>query len=250
MKAAICISGQPRDIDVGVEQVLKNIVKHNININFDIFCHAWTPESDNLWDTAQDHQRLEVGVQKKKACETILSVLQPKLWLFEKQVDFSNYTKFFNSHPTAKQASLASNFYSVYAANNLKRQYEIMHNFVYDCVIRMRYDLFFNKPVDVSLYKGLFEDKIVVPANYQRDQDRIHWNIRNKGMVDVFGLSSSENMDKYSQTFLHMPSVNQEYFPPFGEVYLGVNARIINELELSYADIDLDLIRRTPYASK
>jgi len=176
--------------------------------------------------------------------EKILTVLKPKLWLFEEQINFENYTKFFNTHPTAKQSSLASNFYSVYVANNLKKQYENMEGFVYDYVIRMRYDLFFNKPILVSDYVDWVQTGVVVPKNYQEDQDRITWNATNKGMVDVFAISSSEHMDKYSETFLQMPSVNREYSPPFGEVYLGVTTRIIHDLNIHYADIDLDLIRR------
>ena len=161
------------------------------------------------------------------------------------QINFENYTKFFNSHPSAKQSSLASNFYSVYVANNMRKQYEIMNGFVYDYVIRMRYDLFFNKPINISDYEDLVQTGIVVPKNYQEDQDKIPWNVKNKGMVDVFAISSSENMNKYSETFLQIPAINKEYAPPFGEVYLGVNTRIINDLTIHYADIDLDLIRRT-----
>ena len=245
MRVAICISGQPRDIEIGVEQVMNNIINSNTDLDFDVFAHAWISSSGEPWDTAQDQQRSLVGTQDGDPSDKILLFLKPKLWLFEDQINFENYTKFFNSHPAAKQASLASNFYSVYAANNMKKQYEIMNGFVYDYVIRMRYDLFFNKPINISDYKDLVQTCVVVPKNYQEDQDRIIWNATNKGMVDVFAISSSKHMDKYSETFLQMPSVNREYSPPFGEVYLGVNTRIINDLNLHYADIDLDLIRRT-----
>tara|TARA_R110002096_G_scaffold103917_2_gene228676 strand:- start:236 stop:982 length:747 start_codon:yes stop_codon:yes gene_type:complete len=245
MRVAICISGQPRDIEVGVEQVITNIINCNAGLDFDVFAHAWVCSSGEPWDTAQNYQRSVVGKQEGNPYKKILNYLKPKLWLFEEQIRFENYTKFFNTHPTAKQSSLASNFYSVYAANNMKKQYENMKGFVYNYVVRMRYDLFFNKPVTLLDYEDWVQTGIVVPKNYQEDQDRIAWNIKNKGMVDVFAISSSENMDKYSETFLQMPSVNREYSPPFGEVYLGVNTRIINDLNLHYADIDLDLIRRT-----
>lgn len=244
MRVAICISGQPRDIEVGVEQVINNIINCNPELDFDVFAHAWISNSGDPWDTAQEQQRGIVGTQDGTPAEKILTVLKPKLWLFEEQINFENYTKFFNTHPTAKQSSLASNFYSVYVANNLKKQYENMEGFVYDYVIRMRYDLFFNKPILVSDYVDWVQTGVVVPKNYQEDQDRITWNATNKGMVDVFAISSSEHMDKYSETFLQMPSVNREYSPPFGEVYLGVNTRIIHDLNIHYADIDLDLIRR------
>ena len=65
----------------------------------------------------------------------------------------------------------------------------------------MRYDLFFNKPINVSDYEDLVQTCVVVPKNYQEDQDNIPWNAKNKGMVDVFAISSSENMNKYSETF-------------------------------------------------
>ena len=245
MRVAICISGQPRDIEVGVEQVVNNIINSNADLDFDVFAHAWVSSSGEPWDTAQDYLRSVVGRQQGDPSKKILRFLKPKLWLFEDQINFENYTKFFTSHPSAKQASLASNFYSVYSANNMKKQYENMNGFVYDYVVRMRYDLFFNKPITISDYEDLVQTCVVVPKNYQEDQDRIPWNVKNKGMVDVFAISSSENMDKYSETFLHIPTINKEYTPPFGEVYLGVNTRIINDLDIHYADIELDLIRRT-----
>lgn len=244
MRVAICISGQPRDVNVGVEQVLSQIIKANPSVDFDVFAHAWIAESGEAWDTAQPHQSFAVGKQEADAQKTILSKLNPKLWLFEPQICFDNFTNGFNSHPTAKQTSLASNFYSVYMANNLKKQYEVMNGFVYNNVLRMRYDLWFNKPVILSEYQDYTQDHVVVPKNYQEDQDRILWNVKNKGMVDVFAISSSKNMDKYSETFLQMPAINKIHSPPFGEVYLGVNARIIQGLALYLADIDLDLIRR------
>jgi|10_taG_2_1085330.scaffolds.fasta_scaffold92549_2 hypothetical protein len=247
MRVAICISGQPRDIEVGVEQVINNIINCNPDLDFDVFAHAWISNPGESWDTAQEYQSSVVGNQQGNPENKILEYLKPKLWLFEDQINFKNYTKFFNSHSSAKQPSLASNFYSVYAANNMKKQYENMQGFVYDYVIRMRYDLCFNKPINVLDYENSAKSCVVVPKNYQEDQDRIPWNVRNKGMVDVFAISSSKNMDKYSETFLHMPSINNEYTPPFGEVYLGVNTRIINDLDIYYADMDLDLIRRTKY---
>jgi len=244
MRVAICISGQPRDIELGVKQVQDNILNVNPEHQIDIFCHAWQAEEGEDWDTAQPNQKHQVGIAKKNTDELILSELKPKRWLFEPQIPFHNFVGNFRTEPTAKQDALASNFYSVMMANNLKKEYENSQGFVYDMVVRMRYDLWFNEPIFLSCYLDVANGRIVVPKNYQEDQNNVAWNEETKSMVDVFAISSSANMDKYSRTFIQMPVVNAATSPPFGEVYLGVNARIIHGLSLHLADIDLDLIRR------
>jgi hypothetical protein len=244
MKAAICISGQPRNIEIGSLQIKNNIIDANLDLNIDVFCHCWNPASDMTWDTSQDHLKNQLGLPNKAAIQIIKDTLNPVKIFWEDQIDFSGYVKYFNSSDTAKQTSVASNFYSIYKVNELKRQYELENNFVYDYVLRLRYDLIFENKFILSKYKNYVDTKIVVPKNYQEDQDNISWNIKNKGMVDVFALSNSSNMDKYCQTFLKMPSINREYSPPFAEVYLGVNTRLLNKIDLYYSDIKLNLIRR------
>jgi hypothetical protein len=245
MRAALCISGQPRNIEIGSLQIKHNIINANTDLDINVFCHCWNPTSEMTWDTSQDNLKNQLGLPNKNAVQIIKDNLNPVKIFWEDQIDFSGYVKYFNSNDTAKQTSVASNFYSMYKVNELKRQYELENNFVYDYVLRLRYDLIFKNNFILSKYKNYVNTKIVVPRDYQEDQDNIPWNIKNKGMVDVFALSNSSNMDKYCQTFLKMPSINREYSPPFAEVYLGVNTRLLNKIDLYYSDIKLNLIRRT-----
>ena len=247
MRTAICISGQPRHLKYAVDSIKANLV--NPNENVDIFLHAWfNPSSIGLpWDSAQPSLDNANGLVLPNTKELLLS-LNPKDYIIEEQVDFSEYTKGFKDHPTARQDKLASNFYSVYTANSLKSKYEKSNNFVYDCVIRCRYDLVYESPIVVSGYLNALSGSIVVPKNYQEDQDRLPWNCY-KGMVDVFALSNSQLMDKYSETFLKMSIINRSVEVCFGEVYLGVNTRILNNISLYYAPINIDLVRRTRYAN-
>lgn len=245
MKAAICISGQPRNIEIGSLQIKNNIINANNDLDVDVFCHFWKPTPETGWDTSQHYLKNKLDVPNKDALKIIKDNLNPTKLFWENQIDFYEYVKYFNSHDTAKQTSIASNFYSIYKVNELKRQYELENDFVYDYVLRLRYDLIFESKFVLSDYKNYINSKIVVPGNYQKDQDNIPWNVKNKGMVDVFALSNSPNIDKYCQTFLKMPSINREYSPPFAEVYLGVNVRLLNKIDLHYSDVKLNLVRRT-----
>lgn len=241
MRAALCISGQPRDIELGVEQIRNRVLNVNDGVSIDVFCHCWDPKE--IWDSSQQNLIGTLSLPNKKYKELISDILKPKTFVSEMQKDFS-YADLFIGHPTAKQRSIASSFYSVYLANRLKSIYEYSKSITYDYVIRARYDLSYDTDIVLNQYSKVVSSKIVVPCNYQLDQDAIPWNSVNKGMVDVFAISSSKNMDVYSSTYLHLKDINSKYYPPFAEVYLGVNTRVFNGIELHYADIKLDLLRR------
>ena len=132
-------------------------------------------------------------------------------------------------------------------ANKLKKDYEEENNFTYDCVIRARFDLHYNTPIIINDYIDILKDKIVVPKNYQDDQDKfskIEGTYPFKPMVDIFAFSSSKNMDIFCSVFPNLKNINTEIHHPFGEVYLGYNTRIKNNVHLHKAPFDLTILQR------
>lgn len=243
MKIALCLSGQPRGIPFSCEEIHKNLI--NANPNVDIFLHAWfDPEKiGKPYGSAQPKQDGGMcGFIKEKTDEILLDSYKPKKYVIEPQKEFP-HARAFKSAPTAKQEVMASIFYSIYKSNELKKEYEFENNFKYDCVIRTRYDLYYHQPICVADYDDFYKEKIVVSSRYQSAQDNLPWSKYNP-MVDIFAFSSSENMDIFCSVFPNMESLNKIITPPLGEVYLGYHTRVLNNIKLYRADFNFDILHR------
>ena len=241
MKIALCLSGQPRGIPYSCQQILDNII--NVNENVDVFLHTWFDPNDigKSYGSAQPHQDNHVGYVKEDTDSILLDNFKPKKYIIEPQREFP-FARTFKSHPTARQEVMASIFYTMYKANELKKEYEKENNFKYDCVIRTRYDLYYQSPIVINNYLDILNDKIVVSERYQVDQDNFGNHF--KPMVDIFAFSSSENMDIFSSVYPNMEEINKVIEPPFGEVYLGYHTRFINKCKLHRASFNFDILHR------
>lgn len=144
MKTAVCISGQPRFLQEGYSTIYHNLIRE---LDADVFIHSWYNNVDKL----------------------ILDLYKPTSYSIELPKDISNSQ---------------SMFYSIYEANRLKKEYEEKNNFVYDCVIRCRFDLFILSP---------FEE---VDLNF------LNLYYRNNVIHDLFAVSNSAIMDIYSSVHL------------------------------------------------
>lgn len=246
MRIALCLSGQPRGLPLSIELIKKNLIEPNLIT--DIFIHAWHDEKDvgKSYSSAQPSQNGRVGIVKQNTESLLLKGFQPKKWLIEPQKRFPK-TWLFKSDPTANQEFLASNFYSVYMANELKIQHEKENNFIYDVVIRSRYDLHFGHKIEVNSYKDNL-DKIIVMKKFQDDQDAK--NNLDMPMVDIFAIGSSANIDVFSSVYPKMAELNKIIKPVFGENFLGRVVRVQNNIKLFKADLDLEILHRVVDLSK
>lgn len=214
MKVAICLSGQPRDI----KKTLDNIKNTWLNCDqLDFFIHTWKGKKNDLYrpDTPTDICENDLNF--------ILEKIDPKLFLIEEPKKFDK--KYRDSihwgcyHPTKNpnpSQNIQSMFYSIYQANRLKKQYEEDYNFVYDCVIRCRFDYFFEKKYDMLSF-----DLSVL--NTKSDCQHTDYAIN-----DHLALSNSYNMDVYSNMFNHLDTyynMGVEFNP---EVILGYHIRYNN----------------------
>ena len=105
-----------------------------------------------------------------------------------------------------------SNYYSMYRANELKKQYEQQHNFTYDCVIHTRFDIFFYFGTK-NLFEYDLSKKIYIPTT---GQNFIH---STKNFYDYLFFSSSHLMDQFCQIFLSLPKVIIEIHKKWGKKY-------------------------------
>jgi len=186
MKIALCLSGQPRCFDQGFVFHYHNIIKHN---DVDVFCHVW----------------------KFDDVDSLIELYKPKKIIVEEMItpDLSKYTRVPAPTPNWKVKNPALSTYAqLYAIDkvfSLKRQYEIENNFQYDWAIRSRYDFAVNFKIP---FVELNKNYLYIP-NCRMTVERDFGN-------DQFAFSSSENMDKYSDTFNQL-----DYFYDNGTIMIG-----------------------------
>ena len=198
MKIAVCISGQPRNVERGIK-----ILLHNIIDEFDVFVHAWwdSKSAETLF-TKSNAAKLN-DVVSEPVDNTWIDMLYKKYNVkkinLESQIDFkvsenllkrkTKYSNAFNIH---------SGMYSIYKCNELKKQYELENNFKYDWVIRIRFDFGFDKLIEFNEYDN---NCIYVPNDCEH----------NFGFNDQFAIGSSKNMDTYSDLYLKIDEVLNSY---------------------------------------
>jgi hypothetical protein len=171
MKVALCLSGQPRSVKEGYEYVKKNLLDLN---DVTVFCHVW--ESPNV--------------------ELVSELYKPEVLMVEKPInpDLSKYTRVPPPQPNWKVKNPAlstyAQLYALNKCNELKSIYEEQNGFKFDWVIRSRFDFALNISIPFEM---LNNTKLYIP-NCRMVPARNFGN-------DQFALSSSDNMNKYSETF-------------------------------------------------
>ncbi len=247
MKIAICLSGQPRFLDIGFHFLQRYLINPNIQHEIDFFIHSWydSDEVGNFFDSAQESQKSMVGKISVDSDKLLINYYKPKKFIIEPQKNFDKYTKKLKTSTNAKQNILCSLFYSMYMANNLKKDYEIQNNFIYDIVLRTRTDIvYFNEIIFDNYINNL--NNISVPKKYFLDQES--FNNKNKPMPDIFAFSNSRNMDIFCSVYPEFLNLNSEIDPVYGENYLGEWVRNKNKLNISPIDCNLTFVQRTNLA--
>jgi hypothetical protein len=184
MKIALCLSGQPRYLDEGYEQINRNLLS---KYDIDCFVHTW-------WDDSMKNESMVLSpnlnygrkyIWKENTLETIVKYYSPKIFMHQKQIEFDTFD-YIDYGPCFPQY-VHSMFYSIMMCNNLKKIYEKENNFIYDVVIKSRFDAKFNR-FNIDLEK--------LDMNYLYAQ-----HYREHITDDKFIISSSKNMDVYSSAF-------------------------------------------------
>jgi hypothetical protein len=185
MKIALCLSGQPRYFNICYPNIKKLIIER---YNPDVFFHCW-------WNSSYVGQRFDfsphannrTGTWVENTDAKLLELYNPKKYKFEPHISFD--TTILNGAFFAQQSPhiLYSMWYSIFQANELKKQFETEYAFIYDIVIRLRFDIVFNQ------FKIDF---------LKLDLDYIHVSGEIKPLCnDQFALGNSENMNYYSSLY-------------------------------------------------
>jgi len=202
MKIAICLSGHLRRFELTAANLLKYVKS---NYECDIFLHTWDRmgyTSVYKTDITQDltHKylsRIEHLYKPKKI------IVENSLFIEELKLQGDQYAPHLKGGPKPV-GHMASMFYKIYAANELRKQYELESGSKYDWVIRCRPDLLFHGLTNIPLEKT--NNIVYVPKHLSG----------NNWICDQFAIALPEEMDLYSSFFFDIPtyfSSQKEYRP-------------------------------------
>ena len=209
-KIALCLSGQPRSVELAFPYVKNNILGGN---DVTVFTFSWGKDNQN-----------------------ILDLYKPALSIVREQdviPDFSQYTRFPPPQPNWKvkdpKLSTWSQLYAIAGCNELKSQYEKENKMTFDWVIRSRFDFAINVRIP---FDELNNSKLYIP-NCRMTPARDFGN-------DQFAFSSSENMDNYSRCFYHINDFYNDGVQYMCEDFMSANWKLYNLVgeNLVYCDIN------------
>ena len=218
MKIALCLSGQPRKALESYQFIKNYIIDANRNVGeeVDVFIHM-NYDSNNAYI---EKSHLDNGICQlpQGIDQLLLKLYQPKKYIIEEPHFFNNPNlkvapkrlQNFNQMNSHKKFSnqeqrdhifkqLISMFYSIYKCNELKETYANDHHFVYDYVIRLRFDAVPLKPLICSHYDPHF-------IYYQ------NMNHPDQLISDWLNFGSNSIMNVYSSVYLHIEYLNSFRF--------------------------------------
>jgi len=202
MKAALCLSGQPRVVEVGYQKLYNTVLKHN---DVDVFIHTWF-DPENL-STQSVIPGREAHALSPNAINKLVELYQPKKIVVDKpkvwnrHFDYPQRT-FERAHTwvfdvvdgveeAKKYLDNTSHcmWYSIMMSNLLKEQYATETNTQYDYVIRNRID--YGPHLELNLQDPPENDVVYYQHLEQPD-----------GMIaDWFAMGSSNAMNVYAGVF-------------------------------------------------
>jgi hypothetical protein len=162
-KVAICISGLVRT-GVQAHPCFNNFFKR---LDADVFYHTWTAEPQVLSEIEKLYSPIKFKVDELRSKEA--------------------------------EGSFGSMLFSMMAANDLKKDYEIENDFRYDLVIRTRFDLVFPE-------HRVFPDMSIDPRTIYSSggsNGYVHTDYESHAINDIIYWGDSEAMDIVSDTYMH-----------------------------------------------
>ena len=192
MRVALCLSGQPRFLERAYEEVIKPYILDAGNV--DTFIHTWEVDSTQVGSPFINGGGHVMGSPvESDIIHKVLELYQPKAFSTEPQIQFE-YGKYSDrTLPGIRSDFLYSQFYSVWASNQVRKQYQSNNDVHYDWVIRSRFDVQLNAKLNFSMDNS----NLYVPAGCFSPE----------GYVDCFAMSSPSNMDVYCEFYNNIDDI-------------------------------------------
>jgi hypothetical protein len=192
MRTALCLSGQSRSYKKSIKSLKKEIID---KYDCDVFIHTWRDGGKKVGN--EYIKDFEKSQWVEEIDYSFIKEYNPK----KIKIDYTDYNKFYKKTPLSRFYNTLMMWYSIYQSNNLKKEYEKEFGIKYDCVIRCRFDLYFEK-FEITELKS---NTIYLPPNENIDNP---FTTEMKEMLkimgprympnDQFAYGNSESMDYYS----------------------------------------------------
>jgi hypothetical protein len=201
MKIAVCLSGHLRKFEQTFPALHLYLLK---NHECDVFISTWDKmgyhssyKRDSTDDmTSKYTARVEELYKPKKM------IVEGSQFIEELKQQGNIYAPHLRNEPK-HVGHMASMFYKIYAANELRKRYELETGSQYDWVVRCRPDLMFHGTTSFPNNKP--PRAIFMPSHLCREG----W------LCDQFAIATSNDMDLYASFFFSL----EEYFRSGNEFY-------------------------------
>ena len=216
MKVAICFSGLPRNIKDTYNSIYEILLVPN-NIE-DVFIHTWECEEGedigNKWGKY---------LYDKSSEDYILEKYSPKRYVKEPQEDLkskSNYLSdaLISKYSVGKYTTVfdkQSQFYSLFKSIELISEYQKEHGFVYDMIIKLRFDLMFLFPIIV---KDL-DPQVLHVSDFGTDGIRSN---------DWIAIGTYDNIQKYGEVWNNFENLLEQDVEFHPELFVAKNLENYN----------------------
>ena len=186
LNVAICLSGligsnskfgkgETINFKLAKQYFDRNLINKNVDVRF--FLHCW----ENLYQNE------------------IIKLYKPEKYSFEKPLER-------NAEVNPKEYGLISSNYSKFKVNELKKKYENEKGIIFDFVILTRFDILILERLDYGkLNKHNFY--VVGPKIHHHNTCKCTFcneEDPNHSLNDLFFLSSSAGIDKFSEAYHHL----------------------------------------------
>ena len=201
MKLAVCLSGHLRKFEETFATLHNHLLSH---FDCDIFIHTWDRmgytsryKGDSRSDDTSKYITAATNLYKPKKI-----VVESSSFVDELIRQGNDYAPHLRNEPK-HVGHMASMFYKIYAANELRKLYERETNTNYDWVIRCRPDL-------------IFHGNMQMPGEKVPSRVYIPKHLSGAGWYsDQFAVALPNDMDLYCSFFFNL----DEYFRARNEFY-------------------------------
>jgi hypothetical protein len=221
MKVAVCISGQPRNVQATYPHIYENLIEPN---NADVFIHSWIDPNFIGRRPVSSGGVIASDVIPSNIDQIILDLYQPKAYVFEPHVEFDGSKFEERKYPQIKPKNSISQRYSVFRSIALAMTHDN-----YDCIVRIRFDWAIGVPIEVMDFDL---SRLICPG------DCPHPN----GINDQFGFGNTDVMMCYGGLYYNLDNLYDAGLPFCDEILL-YHHMISNGFEISPINIPYQIVR-------
>ena len=185
MKVALCLSGLTRSVSYGWPLLERYLVRP---YGSKVFIHTWDIDNGGVRSQSDDKkfEWMPSFLDGRSKDAFINEEMKPAKYVIENFADWSS------SH---LHSSAHAMYYSIYAANELRKQYEQETQESFDIIIRARMDIFFENFLAPEYLENVIKDPHLVYGALPGNKPD------HRFVTDVFAIGSPCAMEIYSSVW-------------------------------------------------